>query len=610
VRKQLLIIVFGLVLALGAPPAFAATAFVQGTSGSTSGASLSVSYPSSIQPGALLVGQVRANGITTVSDSVNGAWTQAVQTTDTGVTHSIWYKQNAKAGSTTVTVKGATAGTLRAVIAAYSGVATSNALDQGVCNKGTAAVVTTGATASIAAGDLLFAGVGAYDEPLTATAGSSDGVSATLRTQFTGSNGTSADEDVGSTAAGPQNASFTLSATALSGWAACAAAFHPAAPMSTSAPVISGTPQEGDTLTATPGSWSNGPTSYAYAWQRCTSSTSCSNISGATSSTYTLQTADLTDTIHAVVTASNPGGQASATSAATVPILIFDGIWPASGPPSMTVWSGPGTGTNGSTVVGALDPLWTSSEGVRQDVGYFAVQRGDINPCCTYAGRADFESPEVMSPTQNSDVYVSIPVYLPMGTVTDLWNNRNDTNSSGQLIGANSFMVNESYGPPYDGSPAAGSVNVTATGPSAFNFNFAWDDVLGTYDPAGDSEEQWISPTITTAGWHTIIQHIHWSPGASTGYEEIWFDGVPQQFTKSQWVCCPGAPPQPGLAGANTRIYFSNFNSNNNGAPNFTDDNLYGNMTTDGSTLTVYHGETTIGTTLASVAPYVNPHGP
>ncbi|HEY5287000.1 MAG TPA: right-handed parallel beta-helix repeat-containing protein [Solirubrobacteraceae bacterium] len=217
----------GLGLLAWAPQAIASPAYVQAASGSTSGSSLGVSYTANVQAGDLLVGQFRTNGTTSVSDSVNGSWTEAAQTTKEGVTHSIWYRQNAAAGKTTVTVSGGTSGSLRTVLAEYSGVATTGALDQTACNQGTSTSVTTGATASVGTGDLLFVGVGAFEHPLTVTAGSGDGVKATLRTQFSGTNGTSAEEDVSSTESGAQNASFTLNESTPSGWAACAAAFHP-----------------------------------------------------------------------------------------------------------------------------------------------------------------------------------------------------------------------------------------------------------------------------------------------------------------------------------------------------------------------------------------------
>jgi hypothetical protein len=99
----------------------------------------------------------------------------------------------------------------------------------------------------------------------------------------------------------------------------------PAKPVNTSAPTISGTAQQGDAVTASNGSWSNSPTSYAYQWQDCTSASSCSNISGATSSSYTLQSTDVGKTIDVVVTATNAGGSTSATSTQTGAVTASGG---------------------------------------------------------------------------------------------------------------------------------------------------------------------------------------------------------------------------------------------------------------------------------------------
>jgi hypothetical protein len=122
-----------------------------------------------------------------------------------------------------VTVSGTTSGPIRAVIADYSGVATTTPLDGTACNTGTGTSATTGTTASVAAGELAFAGIGTFDSPITISAGTG----ATLRTQFTGANGTSADEDVLSTTAGTQNKSFTLNPGSAGGWASCIATFKP-----------------------------------------------------------------------------------------------------------------------------------------------------------------------------------------------------------------------------------------------------------------------------------------------------------------------------------------------------------------------------------------------
>ena len=91
-----------------------------------------------------------------------------------------------------------------------------------------------------------------------------------------------------------------------------------AAPSNSAAPTISGTTTFGQTLTSTTGTWANSPTSYSYQWSRADSSGgSYSNISGATSSTYNLVTADVGKYLKSTVTATNDGGSASSTSTAT-----------------------------------------------------------------------------------------------------------------------------------------------------------------------------------------------------------------------------------------------------------------------------------------------------
>jgi hypothetical protein len=94
------------------------------------------------------------------------------------------------------------------------------------------------------------------------------------------------------------------------------------APANTSAPAISGTPRDGRTLTADRGAWTGTPPiAYAYQWRRCDAGgTACEDIAGATGSTYELTAADVGATIRVAVTASNQGGSATATSAATDPV--------------------------------------------------------------------------------------------------------------------------------------------------------------------------------------------------------------------------------------------------------------------------------------------------
>jgi hypothetical protein len=88
-----------------------------------------------------------------------------------------------------------------------------------------------------------------------------------------------------------------------------------ATPQNTSPPTISGTPKVGSTQTASDGSWSNTPTSFAYQWQRCASDgNGCGDITAGTTKTYTPTSGDVGHTLRVVVTATNADGKASATS--------------------------------------------------------------------------------------------------------------------------------------------------------------------------------------------------------------------------------------------------------------------------------------------------------
>ena len=105
----------------------------------------------------------------------------------------------------------------------------------------------------------------------------------------------------------------------------------PAAPSNTALPQISGTTTQGQTLTTTNGSWNGSPTSYSYQWRDCNSSGTCTNISGATSNTYTLTANDVGNTIRVIVTATNSGGSTPATSNPTATIASSGGSGGGSG---------------------------------------------------------------------------------------------------------------------------------------------------------------------------------------------------------------------------------------------------------------------------------------
>jgi hypothetical protein len=136
-----------------------------------------------------------------------------------------------------------------------------------------------------------------------------------------------------------------------------AAAATPTAPVNTAPPTISGTPQVGQTLNASTGSWSGTqPIAYAYAWRRCdTSGGACVSI-GATGASYTLAGADVGSTIRVVVTATNSVGPTSATSAATT---VVQGA--ATPPANTSLPTISGTAQSGQTL-GASPGAWSGTQ--------------------------------------------------------------------------------------------------------------------------------------------------------------------------------------------------------------------------------------------------------
>ena len=99
------------------------------------------------------------------------------------------------------------------------------------------------------------------------------------------------------------------------------------APANTTPPAITGTARQGQTLTTSTGAWTPAASTYAYQWQRNTGS-GYATIAGASAATYTPGVADLGATLHAVVTATDAYGPATATTAAVGPV--------ASGAPANT----------------------------------------------------------------------------------------------------------------------------------------------------------------------------------------------------------------------------------------------------------------------------------
>ena len=96
-----------------------------------------------------------------------------------------------------------------------------------------------------------------------------------------------------------------------------------AAPLNNTArPTITGEARVGQELTATEGTWTGNPTSFAFQWQRCdVDSLSCANVIGATGRTYGVRIADLGFRLRVEVTARTDKRSGTARSSATAIVV-------------------------------------------------------------------------------------------------------------------------------------------------------------------------------------------------------------------------------------------------------------------------------------------------
>lgn len=129
----------------------------------------------------------------------------------------------------------------------------------------------------------------------------------------------------------------------------------PPSPVTTPTVDTTATPHAGTPVSATPGTWDDPTATQAYRWQRCasTATSSCADIPGATSDTYTPAGGDVGTRLRVVQTASNADGTADTTSDMTPAVAAappVDSAAPATDP----------TATRGSVVHGTAG-TWTGA---------------------------------------------------------------------------------------------------------------------------------------------------------------------------------------------------------------------------------------------------------
>ena len=160
-------------------------------------------------------------------------------------------------------------------------------------------------------------------------------------------------------------------------------------PSSSKAPEVLGSLVEGQTLSATSGSWSGTePITYAYQWLQCNAAgEKCTEISKASGTTLKLISGLIGDTVKVVVTATNVAGSSSETSAAT---RVVEGLLPSNGKAPEVL----GSLVEGQTLT-ATSGSWSGTEPI--SYAYQWLQCNAAGEKCTEISKASASTLKLVS---------------------------------------------------------------------------------------------------------------------------------------------------------------------------------------------------------------------
>jgi hypothetical protein len=323
---------------------------------------------------------------------------------------------------------------------------------------------------------------------------------------------------------------------ALAALAVIPATASAAVPANTSPPTVSGTAQQGQTLTTTNGAWTGTVSSYKYSWYDCNGT--CKAVSGAVSRTYVLQASDVGFKIRSGVRACNTSCSTVVKSAATAFVTAQSSSQPVGDPLGRSWTPVFGDEFNGTSIDGSK---WTS-------LNFWYLNNANVSPAdCSEGG---------------GNLVLSLP---GDGTGCDLATDQNGLDSYGLPIGgyleARVYFPGTSGGMNYNfpavwtlgnapsgGSGEHGGEIDFAEGVNPLQVNYH-SDTADTFvaAPAGS----WVNSWHVYGVYRGATQdQIFWD-GVQVGTVQTADDGSPESImlTSGETGGCCGGPVQHGPAG-------------------------------------------------------------
>ena len=250
-------------------------------------------------------------------------------------------------------------------------------------------------------------------------------------------------------------------------------------PANTTRPGLTGTATVGQTLTGSTGTWTNNPTGYTYAWNRCdTVGAGCTAIlNGAgqpvAGATYTLTAADVQHTVEVGVDATNSAGTSSRSWSAPSGVVSQPQAPPV--PPSMTA---PPT-ISGSPQVGSVLTASTGSWAGTTPITYtYAWQRCNaVGTACVAIAGATARTYTVAVTDAGSTLVAVVTATNAAGSATA------SAQPTAIVTAPVPVLPTVTALPTISGSPQVGSVLTVApgswTGTAPIAFTYAWQRCNG-----------------------------------------------------------------------------------------------------------------------------------